>query len=486
MSEKLKIGWVYGLTSVFLLVNLFLVVQKDMYWLFLLPIVLVVMYYYLTAYDKILLLITFATPLAVNISDIEAGLGISLPTEPLMFGVLIIFLINVIYQNNYDKRISKHPVSYLIYLNLFWILISTFTSEMPIVSIKFFISRLWFVVPFFFVAALFFRKIDNINKFLWLYLGGLLIVITYTISVHSQYGFDEETGHWVMDPFYNDHTAYGAALSMFLPISIGFILYPKQKNWIRIVATIATAILIIAILLSYSRAAWLSILASVGLFILVVFRIRYYWVLGVLILLVGLFFTFQHQIIDRLEKNKQDSSANFTEHVKSITNISSDASNLERINRWQAAVRLYEERPVFGWGPGTYQFVYAPYQRSREKTIISTNLGDQGNAHSEYLGPLAETGLPGMIIIIIMFATILYSGIRTYEKGNKKVKYLSMMALMGLSTYMAHGVLNNFLDTDKLSVPFWGFTAIIVALDIFHTKNPNENNHLGLKSNPED
>ncbi len=486
MNEKLKIGWVYGLTSVFLLVNLYLVVQKDVYWLFLLPVVLIVMYYYLTAYDKILLLITFATPLAVNISDLEAGLGISLPTEPLMFGVLIIFLINVIYQNNYDKKISKHPVSYLIYMNLFWILITTFTSELPIVSIKFFISRLWFVVPFFFVAALFFRKIENIHKFLWLYLVGLLIVVIYTISIHSQYGFDEETGHWVMDPFYNDHTAYGAALSMFLPIAIGFIVYPKQKNWIRIVATTATFILIIAILLSYSRAAWLSILASAGLFILVVFRIRYYWVLGVLILLVGLFFTFQHQIIDRLEKNKQDSSANFTEHVKSITNISSDASNLERINRWQAAVRLYDERPVFGWGPGTYQFVYAPFQRSREKTIISTNLGDQGNAHSEYLGPLAETGLPGMIIVILMFATILYSGIKTYEKGNKKVKFLSMMALMGLSTYMAHGVLNNFLDTDKLSVPFWGFTAIIVALEIFHTKNPNENNHLGLKSNPED
>jgi O-antigen ligase len=205
-----------------------------------------------------------------------------------------------------------------------------------------------------------------------------------------------------------------------------------------------------------------------------------------MLLLVGLFFTFQHQIIDRLEKNKQDSSANFTEHVKSITNISSDASNLERINRWQAAVRLYKDRPVFGWGPGTYQFVYAPYQRSREKTIISTNLGDQGNAHSEYLGPLAETGMPGMIIVLLMFATILYSGIKTYEKGNTKVKFLSMMVLMGLTTYMAHGVLNNFLDTDKLSVPFWGFTAIIVALDLFHTKNPNENYHLGLKSNPED
>jgi hypothetical protein len=27
--------------------------------------------------------------------------------------------------------------------------------------------------------------------------------------------------------------------------------------------------------------------------------------------------------------------------------------------------------------------------------------------------------------------------------------------------------LNNFLDTDKLSAPFWGFTAMIVAIDLY-------------------
>jgi hypothetical protein len=43
-----------------------------------------------------------------------------------------------------------------------------------------------------------------------------------------------------------------------------------------------------------------------------------------------------------------------------------------------------------------------------------------------------------------------------------------MMALLGLITYFTHGFLNNFLDTDKLSVPFWGFVAIIVALDVYH------------------
>ena len=82
------------------------------------------------------------------------------------------------------------------------------------------------------------------------------------------------------------------------------------------------------------------------------------------------------------------------------TNISTDASNLERINRWQAAIRMYEDHPVLGFGPGTYQFEYAPYQMSQEKTAISTNAGDRGNAHSEYIGPLSEEGLPGMLLVI--------------------------------------------------------------------------------------
>jgi len=203
-------------------------------------------------------------------------------------------------------------------------------------------------------------------------------------------------------------------------------------------------------------------------------RIKFYWIAIFVTIFIGAFFLFQQQIIDRLEKNKQDSSANFVEHIQSIYNISSDASNLERINRWQAAIRMFEDRPIVGWGPGTYQFMYAPYQRSKEKTIISTNLGDKGNAHSEYLGPLAEMGLPGMLLFLLLMIVVIYQGLKVYKNGNREVKFLSMMATLGLITYFAHGILNNFLDTDKLSVPFWGFIAIIVALDIYHVEKESE------------
>ncbi|RLD47967.1 MAG: hypothetical protein DRI88_04760, partial [Bacteroidetes bacterium] len=469
MADKAKIIWVYAVTALFLVINFYLVLEKDFYWFFILPLFLIVLYYYLISLDKIVLFITFLTPLAVNISDLEMGLGISLPTEPLMLGVVLLFSANLILNKKYDKRVATHPVSYIIYANLLWMLLTTFTSDLPIVSLKYLISRVWFVVPFYFIAVLIFKDLSNVKKFFWLYISSLVIVILYTLIQHSKFGFEEEAGHWVMSPFYNDHTAYGAALAMYFPVIVGFLFYPGVSKPLKTLNFVVLLIFIVAIVLSYGRAAWISIIIAFAVFIMVMLRIKFYWLVITGMVFIGIFFTFQHQILDSLEKNKQDSSANFVEHVQSITNISSDASNLERINRWQAALRMFNDRPVFGWGPGTYQFVYAPYQRSKEKTIISTNLGDRGNAHSEYLGPLSEMGLIGMFIVLIMFSVIIYTGLKVYTRGNRKVKFLSLMTTLGLITYMAHGFLNNFLDTDKLSVPFWGFTAVLVALDVYHT-----------------
>lgn len=462
------------LSALFLAVNFYLVLEKDFYWLFLLPLVLIVFYYYLVSLDKVFLFITFLTPLSVNISNLEMGMGLSLPTEPLMFGVVLIFIANLIFENKYDRTIARHPISYIIYFDLLWMLLTTFTSEMPIVSLKYLISRIWFVVPFYFVAVLVFKNEKNIRKFFWLYIIPLIAVVFYTISQHARYGFDENAGHWVMSPFYNDHTAYGAALAIFYPVIIGLIFYPGSRKSTRFAAFIITIIMTVAIILSYSRAAWISIVAAFVVFLLIMFKIRFYWVVLGTAVIIGAFVFFQQQVFDVLEKNKQDTSADFVEHVRSIANISSDASNLERINRWQAALRMFEERPVTGWGPGTYQFIYAPFQLAKEKTIISTNLGDKGNAHSEYLGPLAEMGFPGLLIILSLVIVVIYKGLSVYRRGGREEKFLSLMVTLGLITYFVHGFLNNFLDTDKLSVPFWGFIAVIVALDIYHTKKPEK------------
>ena len=131
---------------------------------------------------------------------------------------------------------------------------------------------------------------------------------------------------------------------------------------------------------------------------------------------------------------------------------------------------MFVEKPLVGWGPGTYQFEYAPFQRSKEKTIISTNLGDQGNSHSEYIGPLAESGIPGLLSVLFILVTVIYTGLKVYRKAkSNQTRLLALSATLGLITYFVHGTLNNFLNTDKASVPFWGFVAIIVALDLYYS-----------------
>ena len=469
MEKRAKIAWLYVIAALFIAVGLFFVVKKNTYLFFALPVVLGVMLLYIFSLDKVLLLTSFCVPLSVNLKALETGLAISLPAEPLLMGIMVLFIAKMLYDGHYDRRISQHPIAVVIYCMFAWMLVTTITSEMPIVSLKFMLSRLWFIIPAFFLCAILFKDPKNIHWFIWLYIAALCIVCVYTIIHHAQFGFDGDSAHWVMTPFYNDHTAYGAALAIYLIMALTYVFIPGIKPGRKLVIIGVVILLSVALTLSNCRAAWLSIIASLGVLFCVLLRIKFRWIAAAMIILVGLFLTFQNQIIDTLEKNNQDASGDLVENIQSITNISTDASNLERINRWQSAFRLFNERPVFGWGPGTYQFVYAPYQMSKEKTIISTNAGDGGNAHSEYFGPLAEQGLVGSLLVVMLVVVTVYCGIKTYSRcKNKKAKVLVLGATLAFFSYFIHGFLNNFLDTDKLAVPVWSLAALIAAIDVYY------------------
>jgi len=435
-----------------------------------LPFALIVIFIALFYPEKILWTVFFFVPLSLNLDEFEIySVGLYLPTEPLLFGLTLLVLLNFIQKGVPDMKIFNHPVSLVILLQLTWIFITSATSEDPMVSFKFFLVRLWFIVPCYFFIIYLFRKTTDIRLSLWLYIIPFSIVILYASINLSLYSFDEKASHWAMNPFFRDHTSYGAMVAFFIPMILCLYFNKEILPVGRSLLLFIFFIFLIGVFLSYTRAAWISLLGALGLFLILKFRVRLLTVgLGLLAVLF-LFFSFYDQIIMDLERNKTDSSDDIAKHVESISNISSDASNLERLNRWNCALRMYNERPWLGWGPGTYQFYYAPFQHSSELTIISTNFGIMGNAHSEYLGPLCEQGWPGMAIMVILVILVLYKGISIYnELPEGEIKLLVLGALLGLTTYFIHGVLNNYLDTDKASVPFWSFIAIIVAADIYH------------------
>lgn len=471
ITEKRKLKWVYILSAVFVLLNVVFIVN-EFFWFSLLPIALLILVMFFFALDRLLLFITFLTPIAINIEDFNNNVALSLPTEPLLFGILCLFFVKVIFDKELiPGKLIRHPVSIAILIYLLWMLITSITSELPLVSFKFLIARLWFIIPFYFLMTLVFRKIRFIKVNAWMYTVPLIGVIAFSTYNLIIWGFDENAAHWVMSPFYNDHTAYGAAIALFVPVIFALMFLNrtgKTERWLLFAAFI---ILLTGLILSYSRAAWISVIACLAVAIAFILKIRFRWVMVIFLVLAGLFYSFEQQIFWKLEKNKQDASVNIAEHVQSISNISSDASNLERLNRWNAAIRMFEQRPFWGWGPGTYQFLYAPYQLSKDKTIISTNAGDRGNAHSEYIGPMTEQGIPGLLTVLGILGTVIWTTVRVWKRAvSRDVRIIALAFFLGLVTYYTHGILNNFLDTDKASVPFWAFIAVIVSLDLFQEK----------------
>ena len=400
-------------------------------------------------------------------------MSLSMPVEPMMIVFTVVFLFQELLMRSYDKRVLRHPVSILIMLSLVWMVFTSVVSLKPVESFKYTAVRLWFVIPFFYATAQSFQKVRHIRLFYWAYALSLSVVVVIT-TVKTMQRFGElQMLHHVMQPFYNDHTAYGCIIALMLPLAAYFALEPRTRLWKRIVAVSLTVLLLVGLGLSYCRAAWISVVGAIAVYLLVRLGVRMRWLVISAAMLLGLFFAFQDDIMYELGKNKQDSSFTLADQVKSISNISTDASNLERLNRWNAAFRMWKDQPLTGIGPGAYQFIYGPYQRSDMMTIISTNDGDMGNAHSEYIGPLTEQGVPGALLMLAIFVATFVTGERVYRTAvDRRKGHLALVLAVSLFTYYVHGIMNNFLDTDKLSVPFWAFTAAIVAIDIVTEKKP--------------
>ncbi|MBI2968208.1 MAG: O-antigen ligase family protein [Bacteroidetes bacterium] len=482
-NEKINMKWVYGILFFYIALNCLFITQ-EIFWFPVLSLLLLIVYLAFYHLDYLFFLLVLVTPLSIILENKDLNVAISMPAEALMIAASIGVAVKLFYDGTLPRKILIHPVTIAVLINFSWIFFTCFTSELPLVSLKFAAARTWFFLSCYLLAIMVFKKFSNIKLFTWVYMVPLAGVIIYSIARHSGTGFDEHHAHWVMWPFYNDHTAYGAILAFFIPVLAGYLFSRHIRT--GVLSGIAVFLFLIlfgtALVLSYSRAAWISTACAFIMLIFILLKVRFIPLLLSAVILIFCFFNFRNDIMITLEKNRQISSDELIEHVQSIYNITTDVSNTERLNRWNSAFRMFLERPVMGWGPGTFMFLYAPFQLSSDMTWVSTNAGNLGNAHSEYIGPLAESGLPGSVSFLLIALVTCYVALRfMYNSSNRIAKDMFLVIFLGLVTYFAHGLVNNFLDTDKASVPFWGFLAAIVALDVYHNRpenNPESNKNI--------
>ena len=465
--QSLAINRFYSFGFLFLFIAIYLAYQQAYFNLLAIPALLFGACLLLISLDKILLIIAFCTPFSVKILFGDAGINII--NEPLMLVMLLVFFIKIFEKNFLDKTLFKQPLTLAVLFNLAWLLVTTITSSMPFISFKFFLARLWCVVTGFFWGSILFKNPEKIKAFLLAFGLGLTVVVFYTTYNHYNLGFNQDDGNKVMKPLMDDHTIYGAVCSIVLIYCLVILTFKKaNQSFLELILALFIGFCaFIAVILSYSRAAWLSVIFSLIFYFILLLKIRFKTLLLSLLLILSLAFIYREDVYQKIRFNKTASGKNLASDIKSISNVRNDESNVERLNRWEAGWRMFQEKSFFGFGPSTYQFKYSPYQRSHEMTSISSTTGTMGGIHSEYFGPLVESGIIGLLSTLLLFGTFIKTAMKTYyHTKNREIKMLSLAILLGLISYFFHGLLNNFLDQDKAAVIFWAMMGMCVSLSM--------------------
>lgn len=482
----MKKRWIILASLAFILLNAILISMEMEIFTFI-PIFLISLLIYLWFPVSFYLTYLILSPLSIPLSEIlvNQNFDLWLPSELMIAALAPLAFHTLMKPTAYTRWFTWHPIFLSILFLLGWLLIATISSTIPVVSIKYFVLRIfYFLVLFYLPFTLFVDQQLSFTKFIGYYSLGFLTVVGITLTKQWQYGlFDKFVAHGTCNPFYTDHTSYAAVIAMLIPVSLAMTAVQKSI-FKRIILTIFSAILMVALILSYTRAAWLSLMVAFGVWLVWLAKIRFRYLTIIGFLLAGLVYSSYNDMMVWLNQHKTASSGDLSKHVSSIANIRTDESNVERLNRWTSAIRMSTERPLLGWGPGTYMFQYAPFQASYLKTRESSNLGQKGNAHSEYLGLLADAGIPAALAFLLIIVLALYKGfaLAIALTAKSKERILLVGVLIGWITYMVHGIMNNFLDMDKVALLFWGYLAYILALEYHHYSKSNPSIDISSKT----
>jgi O-antigen ligase len=458
----------FGVFALVLLCSVFGAVYTGMYFLAGFPAVLLLAYLAVVDFRKIYYLLLFSIPLSTEVI-LPNGFGTDLPTEPLTVGLMLLF---VLYWSRHRDAVSadslRHPVTLLLLLHWGWMLAPVLSSADPFISLKFFLAKSWYIITFYFLTGYLMRTAEDVRRFFWAVFVSLMLSVIIVLVRHSMYNFSFEDVYRVLSPFYRNHVAYAAIMAVFIP----FVWFVRQwypvKSIPYIIIGASTIILLIAIQLSYTRAAMGAVLLSVAAYWVIRLKLAKPAILIVAVVVVaGLgWMSSQNTYLDFAPQYEKTISHTRFDNLLEATAQGEDISTMERFYRWIAGFYMVGERPLTGFGPGNFLEQYKAYTVTSFRTYVSHN-PEQSGIHCYYLMISVEQGLPGLLFFLLMsFAALIYGEQLYHRVRDRKTRQAVMALMLSLISILILCVINDLIETDKIGSFFFINIAMLVNLDI--------------------
>lgn len=145
-----------------------------------------------------------------------------------------------------------------------------------------------------------------------------------------------------------------------------------------------------------------------------------------------------------------------------IASEQASESALSRLPVAVASIRMFQERPLTGWGYEQFN----EYDRQFQSSVAGFHPEKDQSSHNLYLRVLAEQGLTGLVLLLGPTAWWLLRWVSLRRSGRLRGEPASWTAVLWLAL-LAHVVVNNL---SNMQVPFglglWWLTLAVIATTV--------------------
>ena len=309
------------------------------------------------------------------------------------------------------------------YLTVFYITIHTFRTRSQLMQLVYLIIG---VAAFLSIFGLF--KYFGFNPFPWW---------EYTDIGQSPYRLSATFGN-------PDHLA--GYMEMTLPLVLGLFLFGFERGK-KFVLIYLSFLLLTALLLSLSRGAWFGSITGLTLMAACLLFDRYFKRKGLVLSIIGVTLAAAFIVL---------STTPVVERMLTLTKRAPESNLNSRMMVWGGAVRMIENHPLLGTGPGTFAFAYTKFQPPGLSYHYTM-------AHNDYLHFVSETGLPLIAIIIWMIIALYRKGFRKIKNPSRLVRGTTIGAMSGITAILVHSVGDFNLHIPCNAILFTMLVAIVAA-----------------------
>ena len=464
--------WVF---SLLILLATVLTAWRQEYYFLAIPVLLLACICLVQFPEYLFYLLVLSIPWSIEY-NFTPSLGTDLPDEPLMLLTAMAALILIIHNRKRLNSSFRHPLVIIILIQLVWIMITVIYSTGILVSFKYLLAKVWYLLAFVAAPVYLFRDRKTMERSFVFLLFSMMTFMLFAIIKHAQYNWTFENINDALDPFFRNHVNYSSLLVFMVPVQIAIIQLAASKR-LKMVVQCLMFVTIVALYFSYARGAWLALIAGFVSYWLIRKKLLFAgYLLFLLVCITAIFWLKSNDNYLKLapDYNTTIFHTDFREHLVATYQMK-DVSTAERFHRWVAGVRMINDSWKTGFGPTSFFREYKSYTQPAFKTWVSKN-EEQSTVHNYFLLLIIEQGAMGLLIFLLLLGVMFWHTQKIYHSTQQR-KLKVMMGAVGALLVMQCVInsLSDLIETDKVGSVFYLCLALIIVAS-YELRSPADHN----------